>query len=357
MPARILKPEQAAEAAHILRAGGLVGFPTDTIYGVAGLADNSFNNAKLRALKGGRPEPFSLHAGDVESALHFAGGLGPMECRLARALTPHGATLVVAAASRPHGLGLRVVRHGLGSRLLLAVGAPVVATSANLHGQPVLNDAAAIAALPGVDAVLDAGPLPPRPASTVARMLPAGLQVLREGALPAPELARRCLTRVLFVCLGNLNRSAFAHGLVHTLQERLAALPRFVPLFAPRSRGTIAHPAMTVPEPMLEAALARGVDLSRHTPKPLQPRDPADADLVVAMGDEVAGDVPPGALNLRVPDPMGGEAAEFAACARTIACRLRERLLPGWAVGDAVDAAFKAELDELFFRDCNGSRT
>lgn len=355
MPARILKPQEAPEAARILRAGGLVGFPTDTVYGIAGAADGALDNAALRALKGGRAEPFSLHAGDVESALRCAGRLGPVESRLARRLAPRGVTLVVAPQGLPRSLGLRVVQHECGSQFLLACGSPVVASSANLHGQPVLNDAAAIAALPGVAAVLDAGPLPQRPASTVARVLPAGLQVLREGALPGPELAARCATRLLFVCLGNLNRSAFAHGLLRALQAQLAGLPRLVPLFAVQSRGTIAHPAMAVPDEMLAAAAARGVDLSSHGPRRLAEADVAAADIVVAMGDEVVADLPPGALNLRVPDPMGGEAEDFARCARTVACRLRESLLPRWAVTDAADAAFRAQVETLFFADCNGS--
>jgi hypothetical protein len=79
MAARILGADQADEAARILRAGGLVGFPTDTVYGIAAQADGNFHSAKLQAFKGGRREPFALHVADAKTAIEAAGPLRELE--------------------------------------------------------------------------------------------------------------------------------------------------------------------------------------------------------------------------------------------------------------------------------------
>jgi L-threonylcarbamoyladenylate synthase len=350
MAAKLISAADHEHAARILREGGLVAFPTDTVYGIAGLADDQFDNATLRAFKGGRRERFSLHAGSTVDALRYGGPLRTLEAVWVKALAPHGVTLVVAHAEGT--LGLRVVRDKLGAQLLMAVGAPVVATSANLHGQPVLNDPGEIVNLPGVDAVLDGGILPERPASTVVRLLPVGVEVLRHGAVDASELQQRGSVGIEFVCLGNLNRSAFAEHAVQAMQAWLAEhVESFVPILNASSSGVIASPAMHPPQAMLDAASARGVDLSTHTPRRPTPDRLSATAMVVAMGDDVADEVAAMAghsiLNFQSPDPMGGPAQGYAAMASHVATRL-DATLARWAgLGDK-DQPLEAQFRKLF---------
>lgn len=176
MPAKLLRPNQLQEAAEILVAGGLVGFPTETVYGVAALADSNFRNQKLALFKGGRLNPFALHAPSVESALSAVGEM-PEHCKQAiEYLAPNMVTVIVNA------VGIRVVTHEIGAGFLRAVGRPVIATSANSPGEVPLRNAADIAKLDSVTAVIDAGVLPERPASTVVRVnwKDSGFTVLRE---------------------------------------------------------------------------------------------------------------------------------------------------------------------------------
>lgn len=333
MAPKILKPGQLEEAAELILRGGLVAFPTNTVYGVAALADEAFSNERLRAFKGGRAERFSLHCGSVESALSYAGPLNAPEEFALRALTPNGVTLVVAAGDAS--LGVRVVSHEIGSALLEAVPAPVIATSANPHGQPPLNDPQAIAAL-GVDAVLDGGVLPERPASTVVRLLPCGFEILRQGAMGPVDLAAVYTRSIQFVCLGNLNRSAFAHHLLESMQQWLAGnIGPFVPAYLPSSSGLIARSRNRPPAEMQQAASEYSVGLGGHTPSLFDPSELPP--LCVAMGNDVEPHVaehsPRDLLSWDVEDPMGQPAGVYARTAKQVVAHVKRDLLARWADG------------------------
>ncbi len=341
MTARILPPHQLDEAILMLREGALVAFPTDTVYGVAALADAEFDNAALRRFKDGRTDQFSLHAGSIESALKYAGELRPAESFALHTLAPHGVTVVIARDGGT--LGVRVVAHEAGSALLEGASAPVVATSANAPGQPPLRDPAQIARM-DVDAVLDGGVLPRRPASTVVRLLPAGLEVLRMGQVAKAELGRIYTRPVHFVCLGNLNRSAFASGLLDAMQTWLADITHpFVPAFHPSSSGLIASPQAAPPLEMLRVAADFGVNMSEHEPHRFSPT--TLPPWCVSMGDDVVDELekvsPKNLLRWRVTDPMGGPEPGYRRAAAQIAALVRDDLLCRWADGDALEAEFE----------------
>jgi tRNA threonylcarbamoyl adenosine modification protein (Sua5/YciO/YrdC/YwlC family) len=351
MAAKVFSAGQVEQAAKLLREGALVAFPTDTVYGVAALADSNFHSAQLAAFKGGRPEPFALHLPDVRAALKVAAPLRELETHALRELTPRGVTVIVAHGPGHRGLGLRVVRHEAGSRLLELAGAAVVATSANAHGSPPLRDPARIAELAGLDAVLDAGELPERPASTVVRMLRCGVQVLREGAVATEALTKLLYRTVEFVCLGNLNRSAFAHRLLAAMQDYYAAaLAGFVPAYSPRSSGLIARPSARPPAPMHEAAARYDVSLEEHVPVKFDGSRVAGAELAVAMGGDVSGDVLAAARGARcwtVHDPMGGPREGYVETAAQVRAHMESLLARTARIGET-DEALEAGFDKLF---------
>lgn len=343
MPAPLLTSPE--EAAALIQQGKLVAFPTDTVYGIAALADERFDNAALRAFKGGRSERFSLHSGSVADAEKFAGPLNPAEARLVQHWCPHGVTLVVAHSALGT-LGVRVVGDALGSAALRACGAPVVATSANLHGQPVLPDPARIAELAGIDAVLDGGLQKNTYASTVAALLPLGMKVLRQGKTELKPL------KVVFVCIGNLNRSAFAHHWLEAANAWWASrIAGYVPALQASSMGLIARAAAKVPPPMQAAAALYGVDLSKHIPRALDADALAAADIVVAMNDEVVNAIERIAgdrlLKLKVKDPMGGPETGFAACAADVLGTLQAHFVARLA--SPADAAYDTAFREVMY--------
>lgn len=192
---QVLPPDPAgiARAAAILRAGGLVALPTETVYGLAADATNPAAVAAVYAAKG-RPStnPLIVHLPDAGQAARFA-DLGPEGARLAAAFWPGPLTLVAAlrpghglAPSVTAGLGtvaLRVPAHPVAQAVLAALDRPLAAPSANPSGR--ISPVTAAHVLAGLDgriaAVIDAGPCAVGLESTILGLGPPRL--LRAGGL------------------------------------------------------------------------------------------------------------------------------------------------------------------------------
>jgi len=190
-----------AKAAHALAAGGLVAFPTETVYGLGADATNPAAVARLYQAKG-RPafNPLIAHVDCLEAA-RAIGQLGPDAIALAWAFWPGPLTLVVPRA--PHcsvaelataGLdtvALRVPAHPLAMALLQAFGKPVVAPSANLSGHVSPTTASHVESdLAGrIDLIIDGGPVDVGVESTIVGCFQQPM-LLRPGGLPRAEIER-----------------------------------------------------------------------------------------------------------------------------------------------------------------------
>ena len=168
----------------LLRTGGVLGFPTDTVYG---LAARDAGVPRVYSLKGRDPEkPLVLMAASAEELLGRV-VVGPGALRLMRRFWPGPLTLVLPAVGGGT-VGTRVPDHPVALALLAAAG-PLWTTSANRSGQAeALSDREATEALPGLDAVL-VGEAPGGLASTVVDLSGSRPVVLREGAVPASALS------------------------------------------------------------------------------------------------------------------------------------------------------------------------
>ncbi len=184
--------EGVAAAAGTLRSGGVVAFPTDTLYGLA--VDPRRDDAveRLFALKGRRPDvAVPLIAADLSQAME-AGEFGASELRLARAFWPGPLSIVVparAAISRAAlgggtTLAIRIPAHAIARDLAAAFGAAITATSANASGSPPAETADdVIQAVPTVDLVLDGGRVAGGPPSTIVRYDGGAPILVRAGAI------------------------------------------------------------------------------------------------------------------------------------------------------------------------------
>lgn len=192
-----------AVAAHI-RDGGLVAYPTETVYGFGGLCTEA-SVGRLRTLKRREPEkPFIAVIRSVDDVRGLA--WTPEARELAGIFWPGALTLVLpdpegvfpAGVRSPSGaVAVRVSPHPLVRRLLDAVGAPLTSTSANVPGgPPAQSGAEALAVARRLEAgqetwVLDYGTLPPSSPSTVVDCTSAEPVVVREGTVPVGRL--RCV--------------------------------------------------------------------------------------------------------------------------------------------------------------------
>jgi L-threonylcarbamoyladenylate synthase len=182
-----------ARAVEVLRAGGVVAYPTDTLYGLAVDPRSEDAASRLYAAKGRDAAVASpLVASSLDQAAEAA-VFGERELRLAHVFWPGPLTIVMPA--RPAvsrsilgggtTVAVRVPSHAVARALCTAFGFPLTATSANWSGQPPAASAAdVISALPsGVDVLLDAGPAAGGLPSTIVEFGPSGPRLVRAGAV------------------------------------------------------------------------------------------------------------------------------------------------------------------------------
>lgn len=188
--------EGIAEASAILRRGGLVAFPTETVYGLGADATDAEAVAGIYAAKE-RPSfnPLIAHLADFEAA-QVQGVFNETARRLAEAFWPGPLTLVVPVATTCtvsdlaraglDSVGLRVPAHPLAHALLAATGKPVAAPSANRSGRVSPTDADHVLGdLDGrIDAVLDGGATDVGVESTIVSCLEGAPRLLRPGGVP-----------------------------------------------------------------------------------------------------------------------------------------------------------------------------
>jgi L-threonylcarbamoyladenylate synthase len=260
---RVVHADDAAitQAARVLAAGGLVAFPTETVYGLGADATNGEAVARLYAAKG-RPSfnPLIAHVPDLAAALALA-EFSADATRLAQAFWPGPLTLVLPKTSgcavadlATAGLdtvAVRVPDHSVARKLLASFGGPVVAPSANRSGHVSPTTAAHVLAdLNGrIDLIVDGGATPVGVESTIV------------ACLDAPTLLRP----------GGLSRQAIENA----LGRPLAGAPENASSKAPLAPGMLAsHYAPRTPvrlnvesvEPD-EALLAFGPELVRGADK------------------------------------------------------------------------------------------
>jgi protein-tyrosine phosphatase len=348
-------------AGELLRAGGLVAFPTETVYGVAARADQPTAMARLREVKQRSAEKaFTVHIASREEAADFVPTLSGMAARLARKGWPGPLTLIIPvpdpsgapvmqgrngsvadAIYYDNSVGLRCPDDRVALEILRLAGGPVVAASANKGGEPPSRSGTeAVAALGGsIDLVVDTGETKYARPSTIVRVDGDRVELLREGVYDRGIIERLATVRLLFVCTGNTCRSPMAAGLAaKLLAERLGCSPADLPdhRVIVESAGTSGGIG-TAAAHAVEVLGRRGVDLTEHFSRAVSADMIHQADYVYVMTRahrEAMLRLSPGAsdrvsLLLRdddLPDPLGGAEADYENCAARIETALRERL-------------------------------
>jgi L-threonylcarbamoyladenylate synthase len=195
----VSEPGALEAALAVVRAGGLIAFPTDTVYGL-GCAVNQYPSIQALFEAKGRDfnKAIAVLAGSVESLADVAESLNEQANRLAEHFWPGALTLVVPKKSGlPENLsiyptvGVRMPNHPFALQLLRATG-PLATTSANRSGEanPVTAQEV-LAQLDGkVDLILDGGACPGGVPSTVVDCTGADIRILRQGAIGEAEIRR-----------------------------------------------------------------------------------------------------------------------------------------------------------------------
>ncbi|MFO0145121.1 MAG: L-threonylcarbamoyladenylate synthase [Betaproteobacteria bacterium] len=196
-------PALIARAAQILRAGGLVAFPTETVYGLGAAAEQPEAVGRIFSAKG-RPadHPVIVHVQDAAAIDQWARTAPEGARRLAQRFWPGPLTLVLPRAARAHDLitggqdsvGLRCPAHPWARALLAACGGAIAAPSANSFGRISPTTAAHVRADLGeapqgkVDCILDGGPCPVGIESTIVDFTGVTPRLLRPGSITRAKL-------------------------------------------------------------------------------------------------------------------------------------------------------------------------
>jgi len=193
-------PDAIAQAAALIRGGEVVGMPTETVYGLAGDARNPQAVQAIFVAKG-RPttDPLIVHIADYAQLVGIVGQLPSSFALLSEAFWPGPLTMLVpkhptldpAITAGRDSVAVRMPRHAVALALIRASDCPLVAPSANLFSHPspttadhVLND------LDGrIAAVLDAGSTTIGVESTIIDLTSTPPRILRQGGVPAEQIA------------------------------------------------------------------------------------------------------------------------------------------------------------------------
>lgn len=199
----IRRPDAKAleEAAAILRAGGLVAFPTETVYGLGARAYDATAARRVYKAKG-RPSdnPLIVHVADEAMLADVVKRVTPLARRLMDAFWPGPLTLILEKSARVPGavtaggrtVAVRCPGHPAARALIRALGEPIAAPSANLSGRPSPTTAAHVLRdLKGrVALILDGGPCRKGLESAIVDARGKRPVVLRHGTLTAESISR-----------------------------------------------------------------------------------------------------------------------------------------------------------------------
>ena len=353
-------PAIIRRAAEVVEAGGLVVFPTETVYGIACRAAPSAIK-RLDSIKQRRPlKSYSLHIADKADIQRYVPHTSPPASKLVEKLWPGPLTIVFDLSDEDmselrqnlpeeemclyngNSIGVRCPDSAVAAALLGAARCPVVAPSANLSGQPpaAVGTEAAAQFDGQVDIVLDAGRCRYQKSSTVVRIWAKGLEMLREGFYTERDISRAMQVSVLFVCAGNTCRSPLAEGLYRKyLAEKLGcAVDRLREMgYKTGSAGVMAMNGLQASTLSVKFCESEGIDISGHRSRQLDEELVRESDHIFVMSKRQLEWIRarwPSAIakcellggEEEIADPIGGSEEFYQKCGQRIKAALQKRL-------------------------------
>jgi len=274
--------DKIARCAKIIRQGGLVIFPTETVYGIAADFNNEKAMARLREVKQRSPDkPFSIHISQKGLVSNYTRTAESAVYKLVDACWPGPLTVVVPGLDEGSTIGIRMPQNNIAIKLVEESQCTVAAPSANISGHPSPSTCEeALKDLDGlVDIAIDGGPAKFKQASSVVDFTLEKPTVVREGAISQKEVDRIVGRKtIVFVCTGNSCRSVMAEYLLRDMLKKMKRKDVDV-----LSAGTGVFIRSSASSETLAVLKKRCIDASMHLSQPLNSILLHKADLILVM--------------------------------------------------------------------------
>jgi L-threonylcarbamoyladenylate synthase len=287
-------------AADLIKSGGLIIYPTDTLYGLGVNANNPIAMDRLYKIKRrDKEKPVSLLINTIKQAKYIVGDMTKDEELLFNALLP-GKITVIISAKKPLAIpfmkhaqkvGFRIPESPLCHRLVAEAKCPITATSLNISNGDNINriDNLDPAFYRAVDIVLDAGPVESSRGSTVVDATTSPPTLVRAGDVSQVEIEQRLgyqihttypkKFNITFVCTGNICRSPMAEGIL----KQMIARTKYRNIVSINSAGILHLEHTPVELNTLKVAEAHQIDLHAHVSRPVSIDIIHTSNLIICM--------------------------------------------------------------------------